>query len=302
MHRSGYVALVGRPNVGKSTILNALLGQKIAATTHKPQTTRKNLLGMINLPDAQILLLDTPGHHRAKGPLNRFMVAQAEEAIASADVLAYVLEARPDGKVTPGNERILEALAKSDKPVVLVPNKVDLVKDKKGMLVMIQTYAERLGDRLAAVVPVSAKKKDGLEQLVKEIGDALPEGPKFFEDDLLTDASERSIVAEFVREKVMLGTQAELPYSAAVTIDSFEDDRPKIVRIAATVHVERKSQKAIVIGKGGERIKDIGMRARKDIEFFLDSKVFLELHVRVSDDWSNDEHAMATLVSDGGGT
>ncbi len=300
-HRSGYVALVGRPNVGKSTILNALLGQKIAATTHKPQTTRKNLLGMLNPPGAQLLLLDTPGHHQAKGPLNRYMVAQAEQAIGEADVLALVVEAREDDKVTPGNERILEVLGRSDKRVVLVLNKVDRVKNKEGMLLQIQRYTQILGDRVAAVVPISATKKRGLDRLIRELAEALPEGPTYFEDGQVTNESERSIVAEFIREKVMLATKDELPYSAAVTLDSFEDERPRIVRIAATIHVERKSQKAIVIGKRGERIKDIGTRARKDIEFLVGTKVFLELHVRVTGDWSSDTGAMAKLGYGGPG-
>ncbi|MEQ8272984.1 MAG: GTPase Era [Deltaproteobacteria bacterium] len=294
-HRSGYVALVGRPNVGKSTILNALLGQKIAATTHKPQTTRKNLLGVLNPPGAQLLLLDTPGHHQAKGPLNRYMVAQAEQAIAEADVIALVVEAREDDRVTPGNERILGVLSQSTKPVVLVLNKVDRVKNKEGMLLQIQRFESEIGERLAAVVPISASKKKGLDRLLKELAGALPEGPSYFEGEEVTNESERSIVAEFVREKVMLATKDELPYSAAVTLDSFEDKRPKIVRIAATIHVERPSQKAIVIGRRGERIKDIGTRARKDIEYLVGTKVFLELHVRVTGDWSSDAGAMAKL-------
>lgn len=294
-HRSGYVALVGRPNVGKSTILNALLGQKIAATTHKPQTTRKNLLGVLNPPGVQLLLLDTPGHHQAKGPLNRYMVSQAEQAIGEADVIALVVEARGDTKVTPGNERILKVLARSTKPIVLVLNKVDRVKDKGGMLTQIQTYQGLLGERMIAVVPISATRKNGLDRLVDELAKALPEGPSYFEGEEVTTESERSIVAEFIREKVMLATKDELPYSAAVTLDMFEDKRPKIVRIGATIHVERPSQKAIVIGKKGERIKEIGTRARKDIEFMVGTKVFLELHVRVTGDWSSDTRAMARL-------
>jgi GTP-binding protein Era len=293
--RAGYIALVGRPNVGKSTLLNALLGQKLAATTPKPQTTRKNLLGVLNPPGAQLLLLDTPGHHEAKGPLNRFMVGQAEQAIADADVVGYVVEARGDEKVTPGNERLLEILQQSGKRVVVIINKVDKVKAKEGLLLQMQALSEVLGERLAAVVAVSASRRSGLERLVVELGRALPPGERFFDEDTLTDQSERSIVAELIREKVMLATQEELPYAAAVSIDLFEDLRPRLVRIIATIHVERDSQKPIVIGKAGERIKGIGIRARAEIEAFVGGKVYLELHVRVTSDWSNNRRLLAEL-------
>lgn len=292
---AGYVALVGRPNVGKSTMLNALLGQKIAATTHKPQTTRKNLLGVLNPKGAQLLLLDTPGHHQAKGPLNRYMVTQAESAIEEADVVAYVVEARGDTRVTPGNERLVQVLLNSGKKVVLILNKIDRVKNKEGLLFQIKALEEVLKDQIVAVVPICATKRNGLERVVKELAMALPLGTRFFDDDTLTDQSERSIVSELIREKVMLATQEELPYSAAVTIDAFEDERPRLVRIIATVHVERDSQKPIVIGKHGESIKNIGIRARHEIERFLGSKIFLELHVRVTGNWSNNRRIMADL-------
>ncbi|MBK6690060.1 MAG: GTPase Era [Deltaproteobacteria bacterium] len=293
--RSGYVALVGRPNAGKSTLLNALLGQKLAATTHKPQTTRKNLLGVLHPPGAQLLLLDTPGYHKAQGPLNRFMVAQAETAIGDADVVALVVEAREDSTITPGNDLLVEALAKAKKKVVLLLNKIDLVKKKQSLIHQLGSYRERLGEHLVAAVPISARKRQGLTEAVEEIARALPEGPKYFDDDQLTDASERSVVSEFIREKVMLATRAELPYAVAVSIDAFTDQRPQLVRLMATLHVERESQKGIVIGKGGETLKRIGFSARKDIEFFLGTKVFLELHVRVTSAWSTSRRALAEL-------
>lgn len=293
--RSGYVALVGRPNVGKSTILNQLLGMKVAATTHKPQTTRKNLLGMLNPPGAQLLLLDTPGHHAAKGPLNRYMVAQAEEAIREADVIAYVVEVRDDDRLTPGNERLVEVLRRSDTPVVLLLNKVDQLKNKKGMLRQIERYQKELGELMVACVPISARTKLGLEDAVRELGSALPEGPALYDEDGIVDAPERAIVAEFIREKVMLETSQELPYAAAVTVEVFEDSRPKLVRILATIHVERRSQKGIVIGKGGERLKAIGTRARKDIERLLESPVYLDLEVKVSDDWTANRRALEEM-------
>ena len=291
--RSGWVALVGRPNVGKSTILNELLGEKLAAITPKPQTTRKNLLGVLNPKGAQLLLLDTPGHHAAKGPLNRFMVSQAEQAIADADVVAYVVEARDDGKITPGNERLLELLKKGEKKVVLLVNKVDRVKDKAQLLLELEAYGQALGELLAAAVPISARRHQGLEAAVVEIGRALPEGPRYFPEDQLTDATERSIVAEMIREKVMLVTAEELPYSAAVTIEAFEDERPRLVRIIATLHLERESQKPIVVGKRGEMVKSIGTAARLDIERFLGAKVYLDLVVRVAGEWSSSARAMA---------
>lgn len=291
--RSGYVALVGRPNVGKSTLLNALLGQKLAATTHKPQTTRKNLLGVLHPRGAQLLILDTPGHHRAKGPLNRFMVAEAEQAIAEADVIGWVVEARSDDVVTPGNARLAEQLVRGLKPVVLISNKVDRVKDRRRLLAHLAAHRALLGEQLVAAVPVSATRREGLETTVLELGRALPEGPKYFDDTLLTDQPERAIVSEFIREKVMLATKDELPYAAAVSLEAFEDERPRLVRVVATIHVERASQKPIVIGRGGEKIRDIGSAARKDIEFLLGSKVFLDLHVRVTDDWTNNQRRLA---------
>lgn len=291
--RSGYVALVGRPNVGKSTLLNALLGQKLVATTHKPQTTRRNFLGVLHPQGAQILLLDTPGHHRAKGPLNRFMVAEAEQAIAEAEVVGLVVEARTDDLVTPGNARLAERVLASRKPVVLLSNKVDRVRDRRALLGHLGAYVERLGERLAAAVPVSATRREGLETAVLELGRALPVGPRIFDETLLTDQPERAIVSEFIREKVMLATKDELPYAAAVSLDAFEDQRPKLVRLVATVHVERASQKPIVIGRGGHKIRDIGSAARKDIEFLLGSKVFIDLHVRVTDDWASNPRRFA---------
>lgn len=284
--RSGYVALIGRPNVGKSTILNQLLGQKIAATTHKPQTTRRNILGILNPEGAQILLLDTPGYHKAEGPLNKFMVEQSRAAINDADVIAYVIEARADGKITPGNEPLLALLEKVEKPVVLLINKIDTIQDKKKLFALADTYREKLGKNLAAMVPISAMRKRGLDEVVQELAQLLPAGERLFDEDELTDQSERSLAAEFIREKVMLETKQELPYATAVTIDLFEDQRPKIVRIMATIHVEKDSQKGIVIGRGGQRLKEIGTRARKDIEHVLGSKVFLELNVRVTEDWT----------------
>ncbi len=293
--RVGYVALVGRPNVGKSTILNQLLGQKIAATTHKPQTTRKNILGILNPKGAQVLVLDTPGYHKADGPLNRYMVEQTRTAISDADVVGYVVEAREDGKITPGNEALMTLLKRSEKPIVVMINKIDTVKHKKNLILQGETYQKAFGESLAAIVPMCATRKRGLKEAVIELAKALPRGERIFDEDELTDQSERSLAAEFIREKVMLETRDELPYATAVTIDDFEDERPRIVRIMATIHVEKDSQKSIVIGKGGERLKEIGTRARKDIEHVLGAKVFLALHVRHTADWSSSRRSLAML-------
>ncbi|MFO0726802.1 MAG: GTPase Era [Myxococcota bacterium] len=290
--RSGTVALVGRPNVGKSTLLNQLVGQKIAATTHKPQTTRKNLLGVIHTKDAELMLLDTPGYHRAEGPLNRFMVRQAEHAIADADVIGYLVEARADAEITPGNQALLDRLREAGKPVVVIVNKIDRLSDKTALLPQIERLREALGAALTEVVPISALKKNGFDRLIQAIAGHLPEGERVFEEGQLTDKSERQIVAEMVREKLILETQDELPYAAHVSVVDFQDERPRIVRIAAEIWVERPSQKAIVIGRGAERLKSIGTRARKDIEFLLDSKVFLELVVKVEEGWSGRPNAL----------
>lgn len=293
--RVGYVALVGRPNVGKSTILNQLLGQKIAATTHKPQTTRKNILGILHPKGAEILLLDTPGYHRAEGPLNRFMVRQAKVAIAHADVIGYVIEAREDGKITPGNEELIRELKRAEKPVILLINKIDTIRDKRALLLLVDRYRDALGGSLSGAAPISAIKRKGLGDAVREIAGVLPQGSPLFGEDEITDQSERTIVAEFVREKVVLETRNELPYTTAVTVDAFEDQRPRLVRITATIHVEKGTQKTIVIGHGGERLKAIGTRARKDIEHFLGAKVFLELNVRVTEGWTAKARSLEML-------
>lgn len=281
--------------MGKSTILNRVLGRKLAATTHKPQTTRKNLLGVLNPKGAQIGFLDTPGHHRAEGPLNRYMVAQAEDAMERADVIAYVVEARPHGEVSPGNARIIKALKRLKKPVVVLMNKIDRVREKERLLFQLDAYAKALGDLAVAVVPISARRGRGLDDAVRELGGALPEGEPLFAEDELTDQSERSIASELIREKVMLELQDELPYAATVTIEEWTDERPRLVRVSATIHVERQPQKGIVVGKGGERLKSIGIRARHDLEGLLDAKVFLQLTAKVSRDWSRNPQRLINL-------
>lgn len=288
---SGYVAIIGRPNVGKSTLLNRVLGQKIAITSNKPQTTRNRILGIHNFPDGQALFVDTPGIHKAKGKLNRFMVDQAVGACTDVDLILFLVEANdsPGG----GDEYILKLLDKSNVPVFLIINKIDLVKPPK-LLSLIQQYTERF--EFAQVIPVSAKSGNGVPDMLQAVKPYLPQGPQYYPDDMLTDQPERFIVAELVREKIMRRTSEEIPYGVGVQVDSFEDKPEKnLVVIQATIHVERDSHKKIIVGKGGHMIRTIGQEARKDIERLLGTRVFLELFVRVDKDWSQNERMLREL-------
>ncbi|HET6419580.1 MAG TPA: GTPase Era [Geobacteraceae bacterium] len=280
--RSGFVSIIGRPNVGKSTLLNRILGDKIAITSDKPQTTRNRIQGIRNMPDAQIIFIDTPGIHHAKSSLNKYMVETALASLKGVDAILFLVEA--DSTSAGREEPVLEALKDAEAPVFLVFNKIDLVK-KEVLLELTGSFA-RLHD-FREIVPVSALTGDGVERLVELVGMSLPEGPCYFPDDILTDLPERFIVAEIIREKVFRMTRDEIPYSVAVTVDSFKERRDGgLISISATINVERDSQKGIIIGKKGDMLKKIGIQARKDIEVLLDSKVFLELFVRVSRDWS----------------
>lgn len=283
-HRSGFVAIVGRPNSGKSTLLNRILGQKIAIVSDKPQTTRTRVLGIKTLPAAQLALVDTPGIHDARDLLNRRMVAVAEQALAAADVALWLVDAtRGAGGLDP---RIVRLLAQARLPACVALNKVDAVA-KPALLPLMAQVAELLPGR--EIVPISGLEGDGVDLLLQLLSTMLPEGPRFYGEEELTDQSERTLVQEIVREKVLEETQQEVPYATAVTIDAFER-RPErsLVVIKATIHVERSSQKPIVIGKGASRLKVIGQKARLDIEALLDSRVFLELFVRVQEGWTVD--------------
>jgi GTP-binding protein Era len=294
--RCGTVALVGRPNVGKSTILNAILGQKIAATTHKPQTTRRALRGVETRGNAQVIFVDTPGLHQARGDLHAFMITEALESARGVDVIAFVVEAT--GKkgqppsIHPDDEKALAQLEKAGagkQPMILVVNKVDAVDDKRQLLPLLDAWAKT--GRFQALIPISARNSDGIDLLVNDLVARMPEGPFLFDKDAMTDAAERDIAAELIREKVMLELKQELPYRAAVVVEEMdesrrEDKRKPLVHIAAVIHVERESQKAMVIGKKGQRIKAIGERARKELEKLLGCQVMLELLVRVEPDWT----------------
>ena len=279
--RSGFVAIVGRPNVGKSTLLNRILGDKIVITSDKPQTTRNRIQGIHNLPGGQIVFIDTPGIHRATSRLNRYMVETALAAVEEVDAMLFLVDA---GVSPAGEEKFLaDVLTKAKAPVVLVLNKVDLL-EKETLLEKMAAYSRLYPFK--EIVPLSALTGDGVDLLVKVLYPLLPEGPAYFPEDILTDLPERFVVAEIIREKVFRLTRDEIPYSIAVVVDSFKERPDGLVAISATINVERDSQKGIVIGRKGEMLKRIGSQARRDIERLLASRVYLELFVRVQKDWS----------------
>ena len=289
--RSGFVAIIGRPNVGKSTLLNRILGQKIAITSNKPQTTRNRILGIHNFTGGQALFLDTPGIHKAKSKLNRFMVDQAVDACADVDMVLFLVEAQ--SRPGPGDEYVLQLLSRLKAPVYLLINKTDLV-ERERLLGLIDIYRQKLS--FAEIIPISARSGDGVDTLLGLVEDRLPAGPRYYDEDALTDQPERFIVAEMVREKVMRRTSDEIPYGIGVKVESFEEKPQKnLIVIHATIHVERDSHKKIIVGKGGQMIRKLGEEARKDIEKLLASRVYLELFVRVDKDWSQSERMLREL-------
>lgn len=285
--RSGFVAIIGRPNVGKSTLLNSIVGQKIAITSPKPQTTRNRILGIQNLANAQILFVDTPGIHEARSPLNRYMVDQARAACLDVDVVLWLVEAdRPVDR----DPMIPKLLEKSKRPVLLVINKIDKVA-KEQLLPIIDAYRQICP--FASILPISAIKGDGVQQLMNELPGLLPEGPQYFPDDQLTDVPERFIVAEMVREQILMRTKDEVPYGVAVLVERFQENPARnMVGIDAVINVERDSQKRILVGKGGSMIRQIGQSSRKEIERMLGVKVHLELFVRVQKNWTQSGRMM----------
>ena len=287
--KSGFVSLIGRPNAGKSTLLNRLVGTKLAIVSDKPQTTRNRILGVRNYPDAQVVFLDTPGIHRPLHRMNVRMVDAAIDTIREVDVLGLVVDAaEPPGKGDRFVANLLEGVAA---PIFLILNKVDLIK-KTRLLPMIQRHAET--GRFAEIVPVSAATGENVDRLERAIVDRLPEGEPLYPADYLTDQPERFFAAEIVREKLLQFTHAEIPFSSAVVVDRFEEptgDRG-LLSLHCTIVVERESQKPIVIGRGGEMIKRIGTAAREDLERFFGTRVFLDLHVRVKSEWREDEQVL----------
>jgi GTPase len=286
--KSGFVAILGAPNAGKSTLLNTILGEKISITSEKPQTTRNRILGIHNREGAQIVLLDTPGVHRAKEPLNVRIVEVALAVVADADLVLLMADASapdPDAEAL-----LLGKLALGKKPVILALNKIDLVS-KNHLLPIIQRWTERFN--FAAIVPISARHRLQVEPLLETMLQHLPSGYPFYGPEDITDLPERFIVGELVREKAFRLTGQEIPYATAVTVDEFkEESEGKLVRIHATLHVERASQKGILIGKGGSKLRQIGEAARKEIQQLLGTKVFLKLFVRMEKNWSKDTKAL----------
>lgn len=278
--KSGFITVVGRPNVGKSTLINALVGEKIAAVSEKPNTTRNRILGIRTLSDAQLVFLDTPGIHKARGNLGKAMVHTAMSAVLEADVVLMMVEIKDAfGR---GDSFIIESLPK---PAILVINKID--KIKKGNILEIIERSKDYEGKFKEVIPISALNSDGITQLLSIIKDHLPEGPRYFPEDMITDQPERFIAAEFIREKIFTLTQQEIPYQTAVVIEDFEEvpDR-NLINISAVIYVERINHKGILIGKKGAMLKEIGSLARADIERILGTKVYLELWVKVKEKWS----------------
>lgn len=288
--KSGYVALIGKPNVGKSTLMNALLGQKLSIVTPKPQTTRHRVLGILSGEDFQIIFLDTPGLLIPKYKLQETMVQAAKNAIEEADVLLFMIE--PEGGITPANAAILTELVATKKPLILVINKVDTV-DKEKLLPLIEKYAGKFS--LKNIIPISALKSDGLTELKTELIRNLLPGFPFYPLDMITDHPERFFVSEIIREKVFQKFSAEIPYSTTVTVDEFKERAAGKDYISATIIVERNSQKGILIGKKGAALKQVGQLARKEIELLLERPVFLELYVKVKEKWRKSDSDLRQL-------
>lgn len=299
--RSGFAALIGRPNVGKSSLLNRLTGEKIAIVSPKPQTTRNRILGVVTRPEGQVAFIDTPGIHNAKGELNRYMVEAAFGALDEVEVNLFLIEPPENPKkiaeIDPQNRSILERLLKANKPTFLVINKIDTLQ-KNLLLPLMDAYQQAFS--FAELVPISARTGENVDLLFERVLATLPEGPPLFDEDMLTDQAERTIVAEYIREQVLFHCRQEIPYSAAVVIEEFDEAEREpnaspsksglagLVRIAAAIVVERDSQKAIVIGKSGSRLKTIGQAAREEISHHLGRKVHLFLHVKVNPRWQED--------------
>ena len=289
-YRAGFVSVVGRPNVGKSTLTNALVGQKVAITSMRPETTRHNIRGIVTRPDGQLVLVDTPGYHRPRTLLGKRLNDMVREALADVDAVVFCVPA--DQKVGPGDEFIARELATMNRPVVAVATKIDKVDQNR--LLEHLTEVEQLGD-WAALVPVSAQEADNLDTLVQILIGLMPESPQLYPSEEITEESDEILIAEFIREAALEGVREELPHSLNVQVEEmFErekkagDKRPPLVEIHANLYVERPSQKAIIIGRKGARLKQVGTQARAEIEKLLGRRVFLSLHVKVAKDWQSD--------------
>lgn len=293
--KSGFVSIIGRPNAGKSTLLNALVGEKIAIVTHKPQTTRHRIQGFVNVKGGkghtpgQIVFIDTPGVHKPDSRLGSRMMREVRDALDERDLILLIIDVTQTfGK---GDEFVLELLKEVTSPVILLLNKIDAI-EKPELLKIIDRYSKLR--EFAEIIPISATKRQGLDRIIDEVIKRLPEGPRYFEKDQITDQPQRALVAELIRERVLVETGQEVPYAVAVKIESFEN-AGKLTRIAAAIYCEREGQKAILIGKGGAMLKRIGTSARKQIERLLGTKVFLELFVKVKENWRSSEAALDEL-------
>ncbi|MBF0258858.1 MAG: GTPase Era [Desulfamplus sp.] len=284
--RSGFIAIVGAPNAGKSTLLNRVTGEKISITSSKPQTTRDRILGVVERPGSQIIFVDTPGIHKAKSLLNRKIVDQALAAVQDVDAILLMIDAA--SRDSESEQIIIEQIGRTDKTVILAINKTDIVAPNTLLPLIKDSVALH---NFKAVVPISAKNGVQINELLDEIEQCLPEGPRLFPEDTLTDLSEKFIAGEMIREKIFRLTGMEIPYSSAVTVDSFKVEN-KLIVIHASIHLDRDSQKGIVIGKGGQMLKKIGEQARKDIERMTGSKVLLKLLVKVTKHWSRNENML----------
>jgi GTP-binding protein Era len=287
--KSGFVSFIGRPNAGKSTLLNRIVGTKLAIVSDKPQTTRTRILGVRNYPDAQVVFLDTPGIHRPLHRMNVRMVDVALETIRDVDVLGLVLDVAE--KVGKGDRYVLDLVKDVKIPVYLILNKIDLIK-KTRLLPLLDQFGRE--ERFAEIIPVSAATGENVDRLERAIIERLPEGQPLYPDDYLTDQPERLMAAEIVREKLLQFTHAEIPFSSAVLVDRFEEPPSEggLLKLYCSIVVERESQKAIVVGKGGDMIKRIGTAAREELERFFSTHVFVDLHVRVAADWRDDERVL----------
>lgn len=288
MFKSGFIGIIGRPNVGKSTLLNSIIGEKIAIVTPKPQTTRNRITGIKNLEEGQFIFLDTPGIHKASTPLNQYMVGAATAAFRNVDLLLLLVEA--NAGVHQQDLFIIKSMQDVRLPVILVINKIDLVK-KHTLLPIIDQFRQLFPFR--EIIPVSALTGDGVQIILDEIWKLLPEGPRYFPEDMVTDCSERFIAAEIIREKITFLTHQEIPYATAVVVDTFrEDEGRSLIYIQATINCEKNSQKGILIGKKGAMLKEIGTQARKEMEKFFAVRIYLELFVRVRRDWTRNERML----------
>jgi GTPase len=292
--RCGFAAFIGRPNSGKSTLLNKLIGEKIAAVSDKPQTTRTQIQGILTLDQGQIIFVDTPGVHKPGYKLNKRMMHAVLEALQNVDILLLIRDATI--KTGQGERYVLELIKQAQRPAFLILNKIDALKERAQLLPLIDFYSKEF--EFQEVIPISARKGENIDLLVKKLLEYLPEGQPLFPDDALTDRNTRAIVAEMVREKILLSTDEELPFATAVVCEKWEETEG-LVNIHCAIYVERDSQRAIIIGRAGQKLKHVGTAARYDIERLLGKKVYLELFVKVHEHWRNDERILDELGIEG---